>query len=84
MSVTFSITLTDTSTNAEETMNYTASLAVGITSWTPRYAYNYNLGISAHDVDSDLSDMIKFTLTVNTWDNQPEQNLNPTQTTSNP
>lgn len=84
LSVTFSITLTDTSTNAKETMNYTASLAVGITSWTPRYAYNYNLGISAHDVDSDLSDMIKFTLTVNTWDNQPEQNLNPTQTTSNP
>jgi len=79
LSVTFKITLTDNQTSTTEDMEYTASLATGIVSWTPRYAYNYNLAISAHHIDPDLSDKIKFTLTVNPWIDQVDQNLAPTQ-----
>lgn len=80
LNVTFKITLEDTDKNTSETMNYTASLALALSSWTAHRAYNYKLSIAAHDIDSDLSDKIQFKLDyVDSWGTYSDKTLEPTQ-----
>ena len=72
LTVTFTINLHELVDNVDkviETVDYTASLQIGaISNWTFGYAYNYVLSISAEDINPDLSEKIKFSASVSSWD----------------
>lgn len=70
ITVTFTITLSGGDLTTPVFVNYTASLNIGaVSNWTPGYAYNYTLNISAEDINPDLSETIKFSVSVAEWTN---------------